>query len=83
MVLNEAYRTLMDSHRRAGYDLQWQEAELAGYVGFTGRPMSAWEGPERVQGIFVDENVCIGEKEVTCIVISSLLPKTHGLVWFV
>lgn len=63
-LLNEAYRTLMDTHRRAGYDLRWREAELAGYVGFTGRPISDWTGPERVQGIFVDENKCIGKRDV-------------------
>ncbi|CAI7804819.1 unnamed protein product, partial [Closterium sp. NIES-54] len=64
LKLNEAYDTLMDDTRRASYEKEWRDAAVAGYVGFTGQPRSAWAAPEgQQQAIFVDEAACIGCRE--------------------
>ncbi|CAI5992490.1 unnamed protein product [Closterium sp. NIES-65] len=60
LKLNEAYDTLIDDTRRASYEKEWRDAAVAGYVGFTGQPCSAWAASEgQQQAIFVDEAACI------------------------
>lgn len=64
LLLNEAYTTLMDVSLRGIYnEAHSHKAAMraAGHTTFTGSPFSQWIGPDRPQGIFVDENVCIGE----------------------
>jgi hypothetical protein len=62
LLLNEAYQTLMDDSLRSAYnaDHSYKSAITGRYKTFTGSPYSTWVGPNRPQGIFVDENVCIG-----------------------
>jgi len=64
LLLNEAYATLMDASLRGIYnEAHSHKAAMraAGHTTFSGSPFSQWVGPDRPQGIFVDENVCIGE----------------------
>lgn len=64
LLLNEAYATLMDSSLRGTYNEAHSHkaaVRAAGHTTFSGSPFSQWMGPDRPQGIFVDENVCIGE----------------------
>lgn len=66
LLLNEAYATLMDESLRGTYnEAHSHKAAMraAGHTAFTGSPFSQWVGPDRPQGIFVDENVCIGCQE--------------------
>ncbi|XP_024370268.1 chaperone protein dnaJ C76, chloroplastic [Physcomitrium patens] len=68
LLLNEAYTTLMDVSLRGIYnEAHSHKAAMraAGHTTFTGSPFSQWIGPDRPQGIFVDENVCIGCRECT------------------
>jgi hypothetical protein len=70
LLLNEAYATLMDESLRGTYnEAHSHKAAMraAGHTAFTGSPFSQWVGPDRPQGIFVDENVCIGRKRFLCI----------------
>ncbi|KAG0580068.1 hypothetical protein KC19_4G144700 [Ceratodon purpureus] len=66
LLLNEAYATLMDDSLRGTYnEAHSHKAAMraAGHTMFSGSPFSQWVGPDRPQGIFVDENVCIGCRE--------------------
>lgn len=63
LLLNEAYQTLMDDNLRTAYNTAHsfkQAIRGSAYKTFTGSPYSTWVGPDRPQGIFVDENVCVG-----------------------
>jgi len=66
LLLNEAYATLMDDMLRGTYnEVHSHKAAMAaaGHTTFSGSPFSQWVGPDRPQGIFVDENNCIGCRE--------------------
>lgn len=66
LLLNEAYATLMDDRLRGTYnEAHTHKAAMraTGHTTFSGSPFSQWVGPDRPQGIFVDENVCIGCRE--------------------
>lgn len=68
LLLNEAYATLMDDSLRGTYnEVHSHKAAMraAGHTAFSGSPFSQWAGPDRPQGIFVDENICIGCQECT------------------
>lgn len=72
LLLNEAYQTLMDENLRTAYNTvhsHKQSMRGAGYKTFTGSPYSTWVGPDRPQGVFVDENVCVGCRE--CVYVAS------------
>ncbi|CAM6103178.1 unnamed protein product [Calypogeia fissa] len=72
LLLNEAYQTLMDDNLRIAYNTahSYKQA-MKGFrhKTFTGSPYSTWVGPDRPQGIFVDENVCVGCRE--CVHVAS------------
>ncbi|KAL3692905.1 hypothetical protein R1sor_006556 [Riccia sorocarpa] len=66
LLLNEAYQTLMDENLRAAYNTAHSykvTMRRAGQKDFTGSTYSMWVGPDRPQGLFVDENVCVGCRE--------------------
>ncbi|KAL2634948.1 hypothetical protein R1flu_006427 [Riccia fluitans] len=66
LLLNEAYQTLMDETLRAAYNTAHSyrvTVRKAGHKGFTGSTYSMWVGPDRPQGLFVDENACVGCRE--------------------
>ncbi len=63
LLLNEAYETLMDENLREVYNNAHSHIvamRASGHKSFSGSTYSNWNGPDRPQGIFVDENVCIG-----------------------
>ncbi|BBN04940.1 ferredoxin [Marchantia polymorpha subsp. ruderalis] len=63
LLLNEAYQTLMDENLRAAYNTAHSyrvAIRKAGHKAFTGNTYSSWVGPDRPQGLFVDENACVG-----------------------
>lgn len=71
LLLNEAYATLMDESLRGTYnEAHSHKAAMraAGHTTFTGSPFSQWVGPDRPQGLFVDETVCIGKKLLLCFI---------------
>lgn len=67
LLLNEAYQTLISDELRHAYRFSTSKASKAhdGTAGasYTGFAFSSWNGPDRPQGIFVDENSCIGCRE--------------------
>lgn len=67
LLLNEAYATLMDDSLRGAYnEAHSHKAAMraAGHTTFSGSPFSQWVGPDRPQGLFVDENTCIGTPSI-------------------
>ncbi|KAH7433055.1 hypothetical protein KP509_07G052800 [Ceratopteris richardii] len=67
LLLNEAYQTLTSSELRHAYRFSSSRnnntsGENKGTF-YTGYAYSAWNGPDRSQAIFVDENSCIGCRE--------------------
>ncbi|XP_002971106.2 chaperone protein dnaJ C76, chloroplastic [Selaginella moellendorffii] len=70
LMLNEAYQVLSDERLRSKYDASQPHLASTRTMNyyyskpsFTGSMYSTWNGPDRPQGIFVDENVCIGCRE--------------------
>lgn len=66
LLLNEAYQTLVRDDLRHAYTVSRSKVGAHDWPvqsSFTGVPTSTWNGPDRPQGIFVDENVCIGCRE--------------------
>lgn len=62
LLLNEAYQILMRDDLRAKYDVS--HGKISHVNGqFTGVAYSSWNGPERPEALFVDENACIGCRE--------------------
>eukprot|EP01018_Ginkgo_biloba_P003368 Gb_02355 [translate_table: standard] len=62
LLLNEAYQILMRDDTRTRYDVSnGKRSETEGQ--FTGSAYSSWNGPERPEALFVDENACIGCRE--------------------
>lgn len=67
LLLNEAYTTLMDDSLRGAYnEAHSHKAAMraAGHTPSSESPFSQWVGPDRPQGLFVDENICIGTTSV-------------------
>eukprot|EP00746_Dinoflagellata_sp_MGD_P001458 gnl/MRDRNA2_/MRDRNA2_102741_c0_seq1.p1 gnl/MRDRNA2_/MRDRNA2_102741_c0~~gnl/MRDRNA2_/MRDRNA2_102741_c0_seq1.p1 ORF type:complete len:505 (-),score=99.94 gnl/MRDRNA2_/MRDRNA2_102741_c0_seq1:142-1656(-) len=61
VILNIAYKTLMNDDQRAAYaeQVKYMKERMGGT--FDGRPRSIWAGPEdETRAVFVDESVCIG-----------------------
>lgn len=66
LLLNEAYQTLTSDNLRHAYSSTRSKAngfDKPAQASFTGFTYSKWSGPDRPQGIFVDENSCIGCRE--------------------
>lgn len=67
LLLNEAYQTLTSDELRHAYTFSSSKAGGThhGPLGssYTGFAYSNWNGPDRSQAIFVDENSCIGCRE--------------------
>lgn len=62
LLLNEAYQILMRDDLRAKYDVSnGKNSQMNSQ--FTGLAYSSWNGPERPEALFVDENTCIGCRE--------------------
>ena len=68
LLLNEAYKTLTSNELRRAYSSSNPNTRGTSEYSYTGFSYSAWNGPDRPQGIFVDENACIGK-------------NTFGLNW--
>ncbi|PQQ14249.1 uncharacterized protein Pyn_36264 [Prunus yedoensis var. nudiflora] len=62
LKLNEAYKVLMRGNLRKEYDASIGETRGNYSSSGLGRT-SSWNGPLRPQGLFVDENACIGCRE--------------------
>ncbi|BBH00436.1 DNAJ heat shock N-terminal domain-containing protein [Prunus dulcis] len=62
LKLNEAYKVLMRENLRKEYDASIGEMRGNYSSSSLGRT-SSWNGPLRPQGLFVDENACIGCRE--------------------
>ncbi|KAI5073610.1 hypothetical protein GOP47_0012033 [Adiantum capillus-veneris] len=67
LLLNEAYQTLTSDELRHAYRFSSFNAGTVRNESasgpFTGFAYSSWNGPDRPQAIFVDENSCIGCRE--------------------
>ncbi|MCO5587734.1 hypothetical protein L7F22_041686 [Adiantum nelumboides] len=67
LLLNEAYQTLISDELRHAYRFSSFNAgkvhNESANMPYTGFAYSSWNGPDRPQGIFVDENSCIGCRE--------------------
>eukprot|EP00250_Pteridium_aquilinum_P017053 c23430_g2_i2 orf=229-1281(-) len=67
LLLNEAYQTLTSDELQNAYRFSTSKAGKAhnGMAGtsYSGFAYSSWNGPDRPQAIFVDENTCIGCRE--------------------
>lgn len=71
VLLNQAYKTLMDSNLRQQYNTELHLFnEIHGV--FDGKPMSTWCGTNHEQrAIFVDETTCIGTPPRECFSINT------------
>lgn len=59
-MLNEAYKVLMRADLRKDYDASIGAMRFGFEKGKSGLGYSSWNGPLRLQALFVDENACIG-----------------------
>ncbi|KAJ7551091.1 hypothetical protein O6H91_07G133500 [Diphasiastrum complanatum] len=66
LLINEAYQTLIDDDLRVKYNAIHSHRttmDKAKRASYNGTLYSKWNGPDRPQGLFVDENTCIGCRE--------------------
>lgn len=86
LQLNEAYTVLMRDDLRGKYDASGGRAHRRfDRSNKNGSGFSVWNGPMRPQGLFVDQNACIGRYSIFyrscthfCINVPNLFYKLHS-----
>lgn len=73
LKLNEAYKVLTRENLRKEYDASIGEMRGNYSLSSLGRT-SSWNGPLRPQGLFVDENACIGRSLIS---LTKLILSSH------